>query len=86
MMLYLAGSTRPDIAYVVYQCAQVSHAPTCSRDIGVKHIVQYLKGRRTKEIIMNPDLKNIQLDLFSNADFAGLYSTEEKLNSISVNS
>ena len=27
MLLYLAGSTRPDIAYDVHQCARFSHNP-----------------------------------------------------------
>ena len=27
MLLYLAGSTRPDIAYAVHQCATFSHQP-----------------------------------------------------------
>ena len=27
MMLYLAGSTRPDISYAVHQCARFSHSP-----------------------------------------------------------
>ena len=27
MMLYLAGSIRPDIVYAVHQCARFSHSP-----------------------------------------------------------
>ena len=34
MMLYLAGSTRPDIAYVVHQCARFSHSPKRSHKLG----------------------------------------------------
>ena len=52
----------------------------------IKHISQYLKGTRTKGLIMKTDLKNLQLDLFADADFAGLYSSEDKQGSISVNS
>jgi hypothetical protein len=47
MMLYLAGSTRPDIAYVVHQCARFSHNPKRSHEIGVKHIARYLKGTQS---------------------------------------
>ena len=44
MMLYLAGSTRPDIVYAVHQCDRFSHSPKRSNEIGVKHIARYLKG------------------------------------------
>jgi len=42
MMLYLAGSTRPDIAYAVHQCARFSHNPRRCREVGLKHIARYL--------------------------------------------
>ena len=86
MMLYLAGSTRPDIVYAVHQYAQFSHAPTRSHEIGLKYIAQYLKGARTKGLVMKPDLKNLQLDLFADAGFAGIYFTEDKQDPINVNS
>ena len=41
MLLYLAGSTRPDISYAVHQCARFSHKPKASHEIGVTHIVWY---------------------------------------------
>ena len=44
MMLYLAGSTQPDIAYAVHQCSRFSHSLKRSHDIGVKDITQYLEG------------------------------------------
>ena len=54
MMLYLAGSNRPDIAYAVHQCARFSYSAKQSNGIGIKHIVRYLKGTQTKGIIMTP--------------------------------
>ena len=39
MLLYLAGSSRPDIAYVVHQCARFSHNPKNSHEVDVKHII-----------------------------------------------
>ena len=86
MLLYLAGSTRPDISYAVHQCARFSHNPKASHEIGVKHIVRYLKVTRDKGLIMKPDAENLKLDLFADADFAGLYASEDKLDPISVKS
>ena len=85
-MLYLAGSTRLDIAYVVHQCAQFYHAPKQSHKVGVKNIARYSKGTRTKGLIMKPDLKNLQLDLFSDADCTELYYIEDTQDPISVRS
>ena len=86
MMLYLAGSTRSDIAYAVHQCARFSHNPKKSHEVGVKHIARYLKGTSTKGIIMSPDLKNMRIDLYTDADFADLYVTEDKMDPVSVKS
>ena len=36
ILLYLAFSTRPDIAYAVHQCVRFSHNPRHSHEIGVK--------------------------------------------------
>ena len=44
MMLYLACSTRPDIAYAVHQFARFFHSPKRSYEIGVIHIARYFKG------------------------------------------
>ena len=38
MILYLAGSTRLDIAYEVHQCARFSHNRKRSHEIGLKHL------------------------------------------------
>ena len=48
MLIYLAESTRPGISYDVHQYAKSLHQPKASHDIGVKHIVRYLKGTRDK--------------------------------------
>ena len=84
MLLYLAGSSRPDIIYTVHQCARFSHSPKCTHEIGVTYIIRYLKGTRKRGVVMKPDLSNLQLDLFADADFAGLYATKDKTDPISV--
>ena len=70
MILYLGGSTRPDMAYAVHQCARLSHAPKHSHEIGVKHIARYLKGTKMKGIIMTPDTNNLCIDIYADTDFA----------------
>ena len=84
MMLYLAGSTRPNIAYDVHQCARLSHIPKRSHEIGVKHIAWYMKGTHTKCSIMNPDTENMGIDIYIYANFSGLYSTEDKMHLVSA--
>ena len=85
-MLYLAGSTRPDISYVVHQCAQFSHNPRHYHEVGLKHIAQYLQGTKDKGMILNLNSKNLKLDLFADADFAGLFAAEDKHNPLGVKS
>jgi hypothetical protein len=78
MLLYLAGSTRPDIAYAVHQYARFSHNPKHSHEIGVNLIARYLKGNRDKGIIMKPDPENLCIGMYDDTTFAGLYNTEDK--------
>ena len=74
-MLYLDGITRPDIAYDVHQCARFSCNPKWSHEVGVKDISRYLKGTHTEGIIMSPYSKNMQIDLYADADFVEIYAT-----------
>ena len=48
ILFYLAGISRPNIAYVVHQCARFSHNHKHAHEIGVKHGIRYLKGTRNK--------------------------------------
>ena len=86
MMLYLSGSTRPDIVYAVHQCTIFSHNPKRSHEVGLKHIARYLKGTKDKGIIITPDSKILRLDLFAGANFAGLFASEDTYDPVSVKS
>ena len=85
MLMFLANNTRPDIAYAVHQCARFSHSPKASHSLAVKRIVRYLKGTSTDGIIMKPN-KELTVDCYIDADFAGLYGTEDSQDPICAKS
>ena len=86
MLLYLAGSTLPDITYAVHQYAQLSHTPHHSHEVSLNHIGRYLKGTKDKVLIMKPMRDQLGLDLYADDDFAGLFGVEDKNDPISVKS
>ena len=75
MLLYLSGHTRPDIAYAVNCCARYMFSPRKRHEIALKRIARYLKATRDKGMILNP-LKELRVDCYPDADFAGLYGYE----------
>ena len=72
MMLYLAGHTRPDIAYAVNCCAPYIFAPKLVHEVALKRIGRYLKATRDKGLILNPS-GTLKIDAYPDADFDGLY-------------
>jgi hypothetical protein len=72
MMLYLAGHSRPDIAYAVNCCARYMFSPRLSHEKALKRIGRYLKATRDKGLILKPS-GMLRVDAFPDADFAGLY-------------
>ena len=85
MMIYLAGSTRPDISYAVHQCARFTHAPRKSHVVGIKRILRYLQGTKDKGLILNPS-ETLQVDCYVDADFAGLWNVEQDQDPLCVKS
>ena len=85
MLLYLSGNTRPDIQFAVSQVARFSHNPKQSHANAVKRIIQYLQATKDQGCIFNKP-SEIKLNLFVDADFAGLWGSEKPTNSISVKS
>ena len=75
MLMYLATNTRPDIAFAVSQVARFNHYPKQSHSIAVKRIIRYLKGTADKGMIVRPT-KKLDIDLFCDGDFAGLYRSD----------
>ena len=85
MMLYLAGHTRPDITFAVHQCARFSFGPRHPHGVALKRIGKYLKNTRDKGIILNPS-KEIKIDAYPDADFAGLWGHEDSQDPVCVKS
>jgi len=75
MLLYLSTNTRPDIAFAVSQAARFSNEPKQSHAIAVKTIVRYLVGTKEKGTIVTPT-KKLDIKLYVDADFAGLFKKE----------
>jgi hypothetical protein len=85
MLLYLAGNSRPDIAFAVNQCARFTHCPRASHAAAIKRAIHYLKGTRDRGIWMKPN-GNYQLNCYADADFVGLWGKEEDQDPICVKS
>lgn len=74
-MTFLANSTRPDISFAIHQCARYSANPTALHEQAVKRIGRYLLSSSDKGLILKPT-NNFQLDMFVDADFAGMWYQE----------
>ena len=85
MLLYLAGHSRPDISYAVSCAARFCFAPRHSHEVGVKMIGRYLLATRDKGLVMNPS-DSLDINAYPDADFAGMWGTEDPLDPISVKS
>ena len=77
MMIYLSSNSRPDIAFAVHQCARFTHCANNQHEIAIKRIGRYLKATREQGLIMKPN-EDLRLDLYADADFAGLWAIENK--------
>ena len=76
MLLYL-GHSRPDISFAVHQCARYTHSPKQSHEDALVRIGRYLKGTLDKGLILKPS-KDFQIDCYPDADFAGLWTRDDK--------
>jgi len=72
---YIAQNTHPDISFAVHQCARYSASPTALHDLAVKRIGRYLLATKDKGIVMHPT-QDFKLDMFVDADFAGIWHRE----------
>ena len=83
MLTYLQGTTRPDISMAVHQCARFSQNPKLSHERAIKRIGRYLLGTKDRGIVFNPN-KNLGLECFVDADYAGAWTKEDAGNADNV--
>ncbi len=75
-LLYLAGHTRPDLAYSVNCVARYMFCPKRSHELALKQIGRYLKATRGKGMIITPSDNILSIEALPDADFGGLYGHE----------
>ena len=76
---YLEKGSRPEIAYIVHQCARFSIHPKIEHARAIRWLAKYLRGTRDQGMIMQPDIKK-GLELFVDADFAGNWDPQDTGN------
>jgi hypothetical protein len=76
MLLYL-GHSRPDISFATHQCARYTHSPKQAHEDALVRIGRYLKGTLDKGLILKPS-KDFKIDCYPDADFAGLWTRDDK--------
>jgi hypothetical protein len=84
-ILYVSSNTRCEITLANHQCARFSIDPRTPHGVALKRIGRYLLGTREKGMIIRPT-KDLTLDCFADADFAGLFSTSDPDDPKSVKS
>jgi hypothetical protein len=86
MMLYLAMNTRPEISMAVHQCARFANDPKDVHAKALLQIGQYLLATRDKGMSLSPNRQSMTLDMFCDADFAGLSNVKDRQDPISARS
>jgi hypothetical protein len=76
MLLYLGNNSRPDCSFAIHQCARFSANPREPHGEAVKRIGRYLRGSADRGVILKPST-NLNLDLYPDADFAGIWGIEK---------
>ena len=86
MLLYLSINTRPDISFAVSQVCRFEADPKKSHASVVKTLLRYLKGTADKGMIIRPTKGDLRLDMYVDADYAGLHGYEDSRDPNSVRS
>jgi hypothetical protein len=82
---YLALNTRLEVSLANHQCARFSNDPRTPHGVALKRIGRYLLGTRDKGMIVHPT-RDLTLNCYADADFAGLFSTSDPDDPKSVKS
>ena len=73
---HLEKGSRPDIAYIVHQCARFSVLPKIEHAKAVRWLTKYLKNTKYNGMILQPDLSR-GLEIYVDAGFAGNWDPKE---------
>jgi hypothetical protein len=76
-LFYVGNNTRSDIAFANHQCARFSSDPRVPHGMAVKRIAMYLKKTLNQGTVIRPNNKELTLDCYCDADFAGLFAVED---------
>ena len=85
VVMYVSSNTLCKITLLNHQCARFSIDLRTPHGVALKRIGRYLLGTRDKGMIIRPT-KDLTLDCYADADFAGLFSTSDPNDSKSVKS
>ncbi len=85
MLMYLCSNAHPEIQYAVHQCARFTHFPKASHEEAVKRIRRYLKGVGDRRLTFGKS-DSLDLNLYVDADFAGLWNYENDQDPVCVKS
>ena len=75
MCLYLSTNSRPDLIFAVSQLARFSANPKQSHARAMKHMLRYLNGTMDKGTLIAPGRP--QVEMYVDADYAGLFGIED---------
>ena len=71
-LMYLATTTRPDIAYAVGVLGRFNHNPGLPHWVAVKHLLRYLKGTIDHKLVYGPGKEGNDLFItYTDADHGG---------------
>lgn len=76
---YLEKGSRPDIAYIVHQCARYSANPRKEHGEAIRWLERYLQGTRDKGMILQP-IKGKGLEVYVDANFAGDWDPQDPIH------
>jgi hypothetical protein len=85
MLGYLQSNSRPDITFAVSSAARFTHNPKRSHEEALRYIGRYLKGTMNEGLTLRPS-DDLDIDCYVDADFAGLWPHENKLDPSCVKS
>lgn len=74
-LIYLATTTRPDIAFCVSTLSQYAAAPGINHWKALMHLMRYLSGSKQHNLVIN--CPSLTLNVYSDADYAGDMSSRK---------